>query len=139
VFNESDGGFTDLSVDLFAPGQSDPFQSVVLSDVAGGESTQSIDDLSFLLVPDDLDRVLLRLTFGGSLVTTSLLASALAGDPADLLVASTEIIGRDSEPAPVPEPGTLMLVGVGLGYGALRRWRSGAAGHRTAHWLGPSL
>jgi hypothetical protein len=112
VINDSANTFEDASVDLFAPGATNPFQTLSLGDVLPGAFVQSIDDLSFLLVPFDLDRVQLTLSYDSNRVSVDLLSSSMLGDPDLFLAASTSI----PEPTrTVPEPSTLLLLAVAAG------------------------
>lgn len=125
VTNESESSFEDIFVDLYAPEAADPFQSLSLNSVEAGGIVQSFEDLSFLVVPFDLDRAHLRFTFNSGLVGLDLFASALTGDPQSLMAASVDIFAPEvpPSPAPVPEPATLLLLGTGLGAMGLRRIR----------------
>jgi hypothetical protein len=118
VTNQSDDPFEDVFVDLFAPGQMTAFQSLSLGTVDAGSAAQSIDDLSFLVVPFDLSRALVRLTFDGTALSAELDSANLQGDPAFLLAGAIDIVAPDDpDPTPVPvsEPSTLtMLAGACL-------------------------
>jgi hypothetical protein len=128
VTNEYDRPYLSVFVDLFAPGAIQPFHTLSLDDVpANGGFIQSIDDLSIFLVPDDIGSATLRLTAGGVPVTATLSATDLLGDPADFLAGSIDITSRELPPGPetpIPEPGTLILVGSALGVSGWRRLRT---------------
>jgi hypothetical protein len=122
VANESFDPFEDTFIDLFAPGATTSFVTLSLGDIDAGLSVQSIDDLSLLLVPDDLDRAILRMSYTGSNVTATLLASSLTGEFARV----TSTVIDDASTASVPEPSTLVLLGLGF-LGAVRRRRQARA------------
>jgi hypothetical protein len=121
VTNESNADFVDVFVDLYAPSETVPFISLSLGAVVAGGSGQSIDDLSALLVPEDISVALLRLSFANAPLSASIFATSLSGDPLDLLAGATDILAPAQSPAPIPEPTTLVLMGVGILTGGLRR------------------
>ena len=128
VTNDSTDPFSDVFVDLYAPSESIAFLSLSLGEVSAGGTAQSIDDLSLLLVPNDLATAVLRLSFGSDPITATIVASSLQGDPAFLLQSSIDILTDDSpNPTPIPEPSTVVLVGSVLGAAAVRRVRSSRA------------
>src|SRR5690349_1918833 len=59
VVNGTTSTFEDIFIDLYAPGASSPFQTLGLADIGSGGAVVTIDDLSLLLVPADLDRAVL--------------------------------------------------------------------------------
>ncbi len=77
-----------------------------------------------MLVPTDFERVHLRFTFSEGLFGLDVLASELTGE-ADILLAHADLSDSDvvQPPAPVPEPGTLLLVAMGVATLRLRRLR----------------
>ena len=121
VTNTSADTFLGVYVDLYSPDADTPFYSVNLGDIDGGLTAQSIDDLSFLSVPFDLDRATLRLGYLASVVNVTLGASDLIGDPTSFLVGSTEI----QTIAHVTEPATWMVLSAGaVGMVLTRRRRN---------------
>jgi hypothetical protein len=120
--NESEDSFDDIVVDLYAPEAIDPFQSLSLGSIAGPGIAQSIDDLSFLLVPFDLDRARLTFRLGETILGADLFAAALSGDEG-VSLAAVDVFAPDPPTEPVPEPSTLLLLGGGIVAVALRRRR----------------
>ena len=101
--------FDNVFVDLFAAGATTPFETLTLGDIASFGFAQSIDDLSGLAIPADLNHALLRLTLGDAPLTAALFAASLTGD-GTVLATSTDIVQHSA----VPEPGTLLLFATGL-------------------------
>jgi hypothetical protein len=120
VTNQSSDPFLDVFVDLYAPSESVAFYSMNLGVVDAGSASQTIDDLSFLIVPFDIGSATVRLSYIGEMVTATLLASSLAGDPTLLLQGATDI-EVDDESQPVPEPSTLLLLGSALTAATIRK------------------
>ena len=127
ITNTSTGVFEDTFVDLYAPAATTPFQTISFGDVDSGGSAQSIDDLSVFLVPDDLARVQLRLTFDATPVTAQLLASDLQGLPTLLLIGATDITGPAPTNVPEPPSVSLMLLGFAATAFAARRRKHASA------------
>lgn len=125
VTNESADPFSDVFVDLYAPGAADPFQSISLGNsgtIDGSTAAQSLEELLF--VPSlELDRVHLRFVFDSMSLSADLFASALAGESGTLLATSADLFATESAPEPIPEPGTLLLLGSGISALVLRRAR----------------
>src|SRR5688572_16957015 len=63
VTNASATDFLDVYIDLYAPANVAPFYSLNLGEIQAGTNAQSIDVLSFLVIPLDLDRATLRLGY----------------------------------------------------------------------------
>lgn len=124
VTNESDDSFSDVVVDLYAPEATVPFQSLAFGTIVGGTIAQNIEDLSFLLVPQDIDRAHLTLVVGTEVIALDLLATALTGESTDLLATSIDIVAADPPPTHIPEPPTLLLLAIGLGGFACYRRRA---------------
>jgi PEP-CTERM motif-containing protein len=134
VNNESASAFESIAIDLFAQGDSTPFQTLLIGDIPSAGFAQSFEDLSALIVGTDLVEAVLRFTFDNAPLTATLFAASLTGDPATLLATSVDL----EAPAPVPEPTTLVLLTSGLAAAAWRR-RRGALGRRPHEAPGPSL
>ena len=115
VTNASTQPFEDILIDLFAPGASTPFQTLGLNDIAPSAGDQT-GNVSFLVVPDDLDRAILRFSFGSDEVSAELTASSLSAPPGDIILEASIPIA-----SPVPEPATLSLLGAGLASVVARR------------------
>jgi hypothetical protein len=121
VSNESSSTFEAVSVDLFAPGDATPFQTLTLGEIPSLGFAQSFEDLSSLLAGTDLSEAMLHLTFDSTPLAVTLFAASLVGDPSALLTTSIDI----QAPTPVPEPSTLMLLTGGLVVAARRNRRKG--------------
>jgi hypothetical protein len=128
VTNDSTRIFESVFVDLYSPGEFDPFQSLGLGDIdPEGGFAQTFDDLSHLLVPENVHRAVVRFVLADAVITTALLASSLEGDPTDFLIATTVIDdGAEPPPTSVPEssPTALLLL---MGAAALAITRSRAS------------
>jgi hypothetical protein len=134
VTNQSSDPFLDVFVDLYAPSESVAFYSMSLGVVEAGTGSQTIDDLSFLMVPFDIGSATVRLNYIGEALTATLLASSLAGDPTLLLQGATDILTEESpQPHPVPEPSTLLLLGSALTAAMIRRRRGITWGRLSSH------
>lgn len=123
VTNESAGVFQAVFVDLYRADTADPFQSIDLGSIESLGLAQNFETISDL-VPTNLARAQLRLSFGGAALGVNLFASALTGDAQALLAGSVDIIYPDTPPEPVPEPPPLLLLGVGSAALAFFRRRS---------------